>query len=256
MRAEGPRAAGGPGRLAETLGDRLAEGEADRLALHLALCALAALLLAALAARRRGLGAARWRSVLREAWQSSKRWVCVNVFGHRMRAGCVPVRIDPGGRLKVLLIHSRNHPEWLTFPAGGVERHETFQHAAVRETFEEAGVSGKLGKLVAEVHESNAWTVMFSMHVHTEHDEYSECSRGRCWLDLGVPGSPQAAQAANAVRSVISPKAIHQRILDHVLEMSAVLAKESEMCEQESRLCGAPADSVSGSLRLRGSRGK
>ena len=42
----------------------------------------------------------------------------------RQRAGCVPLRVEPGGRLQMLLVQSRKHPEWWTFPAGGVERGE------------------------------------------------------------------------------------------------------------------------------------
>ena len=40
----------------------------------------------------------------------------------RQRAGCVPLRIEPGGRVSMLLVQSRKHPELWTVPAGGVER--------------------------------------------------------------------------------------------------------------------------------------
>ena len=49
------------------------------------------------------------------------------------------------GRLSVCLIRSRKHPELWTFPAGGVERGERHDEAALRETREEAGLIGRLG---------------------------------------------------------------------------------------------------------------
>lgn len=168
------------------------------------------------------------------------RSICVTLLRQRLRAGCVPIRIDPGGRLKLLLISSRKHPEWLTFPGGGVERGESLKNAASRESFEEAGLSGHLGLKVAEVCEGKARTVMYAMHVMSEHTEYNEASRERRWLDLGVPGSRQAEEAGKAARALLSPKLVHQRVLDAVLEKAGQLAEESERLEQASRQCGAP----------------
>ncbi|KAL1507473.1 hypothetical protein AB1Y20_008309 [Prymnesium parvum] len=200
------------------------------------------------------LAAAAWRRAARTGggYPALFRWLCVTLLRQRLRAGCVPITIAPGGRLKLLLIRSRKHPEWLTFPAGGVERGETLQQAAVRETFEEAGVSGQLGVRVAEVRERKAWTVMYSLYVHAEHTEYEERARGRCWLDLGVPGSPQAAEAVAEVRKTLSQKAVHQQVLEQVLAMAAELAKQTERNEQESRQCGAPLRSHAPRLRSRG----
>ena len=50
----------------------------------------------------------------------------------RARAATVPVRCDPGGRLAVLLVRSRNHPESFIFPGGGIEPGESEQEAARR----------------------------------------------------------------------------------------------------------------------------
>ena len=173
------------------------------------------------------------RSVLH--WWSGLR------FSGKLRAGCVPLRIDPGGRLKLLLIRSRKHPEWFTFPAGGVERGETLEQSAARETLEEAGLSGRLGKRVAEVQDAKSKTVMFSMHVHAELSEWDENGRERRWFDLGVPGTPSSQAALEVVRAALSPKPVHQQVLDQIVGLGPELAKETEMAELASRECGAAA---------------
>ena len=58
----------------------------------------------------------------------------------RQRAGTVPLRVSPSGRLSVMLIESRRHADRWTLPAGGVERGERGEQAALRETKEEAGL--------------------------------------------------------------------------------------------------------------------
>ena len=68
-----------------------------------------------------------------------------------------------------------------------MELGETLVEAAERETMEEAGLSGRLGMRVADVRDAKAHTVMFTMHVLAEHDDWDERGRGRQWFDLGVP---------------------------------------------------------------------
>ena len=53
-------------------------------------------------------------------------------------AGCVPLSLEPTCR--VLLITSRKHPGQWILPKGGVDSGESIHMAAVRETYEEAGV--------------------------------------------------------------------------------------------------------------------
>ena len=48
----------------------------------------------------------------------------------RQRAGTVPLRVSPSGRMSLMLVQSRKHPEYWTFPAGGVERGERVEVAA------------------------------------------------------------------------------------------------------------------------------
>ncbi|XP_045892919.1 nudix (nucleoside diphosphate linked moiety X)-type motif 4a isoform X1 [Micropterus dolomieu] len=52
------------------------------------------------------------------------------------------------GEPKVLLVSSSRHPEQWIVPGGGMEPEEEPCGAAVREVYEEAGVKGKLGRLL------------------------------------------------------------------------------------------------------------
>lgn len=67
---------------------------------------------------------------------------------HKKRkiAGCVPLSAD---RTRCLLISSRHYPNHLVFPKGGIKRHEDAKEAAARETWEECGAIGEIGK---EIH--------------------------------------------------------------------------------------------------------
>ena len=172
------------------------------------------------------------------------RWLGNLSTGGKARAGCVPLRIDPGGRLKLLLIRSRKHPEWFTFPGGGVERGESLIQAAVRETREEAGVTGRAGKRIAEFRDERSRTVMFSMHVLAELSDWDESARERRWFDLGVPGRPSSEAAIDAVRAALSPKPVHQQVLNQVVRSGPALAKEAEEAELDSRDCGRRSDAA------------
>lgn len=63
----------------------------------------------------------------------------------KRKAGCVPVRRTPEGPWEVMVVQSRWTPAIWLFPKGGVEVDEKAKAAAVRETTEEAGVTGALG---------------------------------------------------------------------------------------------------------------
>ena len=86
----------------------------------------------------------------------------------RQRAGTVPLRVSPSGRLSVMLIQSRRHPERWTLPAGGVERGERAEQAALRETREEAGLVGQLGRRVCSVSDAKSNTSMWALYVTSE----------------------------------------------------------------------------------------
>jgi len=94
----------------------------------------------------------------------------------RQMAGCVPV--DSAGRL-VCLVTSRHHPSQLILPKGGVEPGEGAGEAAMRETAEEAGLRGRLGRLLCEV-KGVKWYVL---HVEEEWERWPEMSqRRRHWV--------------------------------------------------------------------------
>ena len=59
------------------------------------------------------------------------------------QAGSIVVRLD-GKEPQVLLVTARRNPKNWIFPKGHIEKGETPEEAAVRETREEAGVVGKL----------------------------------------------------------------------------------------------------------------
>jgi 8-oxo-dGTP pyrophosphatase MutT (NUDIX family) len=58
------------------------------------------------------------------------------------QAGSIVVRLD-GKEPKVLLVTAKRNPANWIFPKGHVEEGETPEHAALRETREEAGVTGQ-----------------------------------------------------------------------------------------------------------------
>jgi len=67
--------------------------------------------------------------------------------GAREIAGCVPVDLKTG---KVLLVSSRKRDDCWVFPKGGWENDESITTAAMRETWEEAGVKGEITKFLGK----------------------------------------------------------------------------------------------------------
>ncbi|XP_056138000.1 nudix (nucleoside diphosphate linked moiety X)-type motif 4a isoform X2 [Lampris incognitus] len=66
--------------------------------------------------------------------------------GFKRRAACLCFRNEKED--EVLLVSSSRHPDQWIVPGGGMEPEEEPCGAAVREVFEEAGVKGKLGRLL------------------------------------------------------------------------------------------------------------
>ena len=83
----------------------------------------------------------------------------------RQRAGCVPLRIEPSGRISIMLVQSRKHGHLWTFPAGGIEGGENAAEAATRETHEEAGLVGRLGRKLCYYKDAKNATSMFALYV-------------------------------------------------------------------------------------------
>ena len=150
--------------------------------------------------------------------------------GRKLRAGCLPLRVSPGGNLQLMLVTSRRTPEWYTFPAGGIERGESCAEAAARETREEAGAVGRIGRLVSKADS----TKMYALWVEAELDRWPEQrERKRRWFDLGVPGTPGSASSIDGVRSCLTPKPSQQRVLRACERIVAELVKDGESNETQ-----------------------
>ena len=67
----------------------------------------------------------------------------------KLAAGCIVYRHDSAGAPLLLLIQDK-YGRW-TLPKGHLEAGESDQDAAVREVFEETGLAGELGALVARI---------------------------------------------------------------------------------------------------------
>lgn len=105
--------------------------------------------------------------------------------GFRRRAGCVCVSVFDHNQFLVVK-SSRQSKLWI-FPAGGVEKDEELTDAATRETFEEAGVLGRIVRDLGafEDHEKRCRTHMFLMLVEETAVNYHDAStRERCWLSI------------------------------------------------------------------------
>jgi len=80
--------------------------------------------------------------------RSNQRWEADQQSNNLVRlvVGCVPILKD--GR--VMMVSSAKKSEWI-LPKGGWELDESMEESAIRETFEEAGVTGVLGPKLTEI---------------------------------------------------------------------------------------------------------
>jgi ADP-ribose pyrophosphatase YjhB (NUDIX family) len=121
-----------------------------------------------------------------------------------------------------------------TFPAGSIERGESPAVAASRETLEEAGVTGRLGRRLGEITDAKAHTTMYVLHVEEEHSHWDEGhERERQWFDLGVPGRPGSEQAVLRARDALSTKATTRGLFGQLEAQLLELAQECERFEQK-----------------------
>ncbi|KAJ4828188.1 Nudix hydrolase 21, chloroplastic [Turnera subulata] len=119
--------------------------------------------------------------------------------GCRQVVGCIPYRYKKTGsvdgndidQLEVLVISAQKGPGML-FPKGGWELDESIEEAALRETQEEAGVTGKIGRKLGSwpymskrggvMHEGH----MFPLLVQEQHDDLwpEKSFRQRRWVSI------------------------------------------------------------------------
>lgn len=123
----------------------------------------------------------------------------------RKQSGCVVYR-KTEGKIEFLLVQKKESNSW-GFPKGGVQGTLTEKESAAKETFEEAGVEGRVGKRLGEYlykkNGRNQIVFMYPMLVTKELDTWPEQSwRQRQWF------SEEDAK-------VIIPKKLH-RFLDNI----------------------------------------
>lgn len=105
----------------------------------------------------------------------------------RRVAGCIPIGrpTDTSAPLKILFVTSNSHPQMFILPKGGIEENETAQDAALRETWEEAGVCGEITRFVMEMKDGKSITQWFEMSVGEQKSEWPEMeARRRKWMTL------------------------------------------------------------------------
>jgi len=107
--------------------------------------------------------------------------------GYKKRAACVCVKNENENEV-LLISSSRNNENWI-IPGGGIEDNENPEHAAEREVYEEAGVQGRLGRLlgVFENKERKHRTSVYLLIVDRELDDWEEhkiMGRKRKWFNL------------------------------------------------------------------------
>ncbi|KAK9073605.1 hypothetical protein SSX86_007929 [Deinandra increscens subsp. villosa] len=114
----------------------------------------------------------------------------------RIVVGCIPYRLKGSIRelgienaLEVLVISAQRKGKGMLFPKGGWELNEKIQDAALRETIEEAGVSGtidsELGKWCFKSKGNDAYYEghMFPLLVNEQLDQWPEKDiRQRYWV--------------------------------------------------------------------------
>ena len=96
----------------------------------------------------------------------------------RVRAGCIPISFDG---TSILMVTSKSNSSYFVVPKGGVEEGESLLEAALRETFEEAGITGHVRCGPFEINEVS-W---FEMIVTQEFPEWPESrKRQRKWFKV------------------------------------------------------------------------
>jgi diphosphoinositol-polyphosphate diphosphatase len=102
----------------------------------------------------------------------------MNSRSERLLAGCIPISFDG---TSILMITSKSNPDYLVIPKGGVEGEETVLEAALRETFEEAGVTGHVRSGPITINDVS-W---FELVVTQEFPQWPELTmRQRKWFKI------------------------------------------------------------------------
>lgn len=163
---------------------------------------------------------------------------------HRQVAGCVPIREStpppssgannrPGHQ--VLLISSRRNPGQLVFPKGGVKQGELPQDAALRETWEEAGIRGIIVTNLAipdEIHNGVVKSAVMGDH---------KLPRGD-WFVMRVtevaeewPEKDQRTRKWCSIEDALDCKAVKGRTRDLISKLADFLKDQGTGSSQSSK---------------------
>jgi len=127
------------------------------------------------------------------------------------QASALPFRIYKN-KLQILLITSRNGKRWIV-PKGIIEPGDSDRYTALKETLEEAGVTGKILKKAIGVYSYEKWNSicdvkLYPLKVTDVYDKWDESHfRKRRWIN-----------AKRAIKKV-EPKEVANLIKDFVKSM-------------------------------------
>ncbi|CAN9499163.1 unnamed protein product [Ophioblennius macclurei] len=132
--------------------------------------------------------------------------------GFKRRAACVCLKNETED--EVLLVSSSRHPDQWIVPGGGMEPDEEPCGAAVREVYEEAGVKGKLGRLLGifehnqdRKHRTYVYTLIVTETLEDWEDSVN-IGRKRKWFKVD-----------EAIRVLQSHKPVHAEYLQGLKDL-------------------------------------
>ena len=133
----------------------------------------------------------------------------------RVQFGALPWRRDADGEVEVLLITSRETRRWV-IPKGWPIKGKGSAKSAAREAFEEAGVTGKVGKSPVGAYAydkrlkngrlQHVRVAIFALQVEMEVDLYPEAGqREKRWLPVSEAAALVAEPELTAVLATFKP---------------------------------------------------
>lgn len=139
----------------------------------------------------------------------------------RKQSGCVAYRKN-NKEIEVLLVQKVEGEGW-GFPKGGIQKHMMERDSAVKETFEEAGVQGKVGKKMGEYiyrkDKKEQIVYLYPMLVTKEFDVWPEMKlRQRRWVSID-DAKLLTNKKLHRFYENLEQKSFFERILDRVLKL-------------------------------------